>query len=228
MIRSFNGTSDAINAGSSASFNGLSACTTVAWINLRDYGATVDYTYMSKHDSDTIVTFWSRVRDFNGVLRCVFDRDAAGVNDTPNSSIVAGKWHHAVMSHDSLAVGSATQIYRDLNLTTTSSQAILLDTTTAQVAIGRKTAGDFWRGQIGHVHVYNRRVALGEVRQLSYYPGSVPRGLLGYWPCWGSPVEGDYSGMGNYGVLSGTTIVGNDPPINGIGMIPWPGMLGAV
>lgn len=81
-------------------------------------------------------------------------------------------------------------------------------------------------GRIGYASVYSNKIlSLNELSQLMYYPGSISDGkhLVGCWPLWGTPTEQDFSGYDNASTsISGTTILGDNPPVNGFGMVHAP------
>lgn len=82
---------------------------------------------------------------------------------------------------------------------------------------------NLFSGQIAHTQLFNRPLSAGEIRQIMQFPGSLSRGLIGYWPLWGSgSPEPDYSGNGNNGTVTGAIKGTSEPPINGIFQVPRP------
>ena len=88
--------------------------------------------------------------------------------------------------------------------------------------------------KIAHVQIFNRGVGsdnkkndIIEVNQIMRFPGSLRKGLAGYWPLWGGSPEGDYSGNKNFGSITGATLSTNNPPINGIFTVPKPELIQA-
>lgn len=83
-------------------------------------------------------------------------------------------------------------------------------------------------GLIANLHIFSRKIVTGEVQQMMFYPGSIRRNLVGFWPLWGSTSpEPDLTGNGNNGTISGAIKGLIESPVNGIFTIPQPQLTGA-
>jgi hypothetical protein len=158
--------------------------------------------FNSYHRSDTGRTFM--VRNFAGGDQYI--------GATAGMAMTA--WNHIAWTNDGV-VGTSGNFYGNgqsvtTNIDITSSGA--LSTTSSAFVIGNNTTGASPGGTIAYVSLYNVVLTQSEVREAMTY-GYTPRGLIGYWPVWGtdSP-EPDYSGLGRVGsITAGAAVAG--PPV---------------
>ncbi len=75
-----------------------------------------------------------------------------------------------------------------------------------------------FEGSMCHLQAWDRIITEEEVKEVMHKPGSIPRGMVGYWNLFGnnSP-EVDYSVNVNNGTVTGTTVNFDGPPINRAG-----------
>src|SRR3990167_218248 len=127
---------------------------------------------------------------FSGVLR--FEKRFTTSNtfwDSSPNLLPVLSWHHVAVTYDDNNTGNVPFIFIDTILTTSHQSAPALgsgaitDDTAAHLYIG-STSGltRTFGGFINHLHLYNKILTQGEIRQLSTMPGSITDKLVGYWP----------------------------------------------
>lgn len=144
-----------------------------------------------------------------------------------NVSTAAGtyktdRWNSIAFVQDGGDIGRDLQVYLNLSIraitSATSGIGNRLDNGGSDLNIGRTGNGSNFVGLMAYVQIFNVMLSFLEITKATFYPGSIQRGLVGYWPLYGeSNPEPDYSGNNNHGVLGSTTAKGySDPPVNGI------------
>ena len=152
--------------------------------------------------------------------------------ETSGAVLVAGSWRHIVVTYDGSSAASGVLVYASgssVAMTTNNdSLTASIDNNIQFQVSGRAGANLTFAGLIAYVEVWNRAIVSQEVLQSKNYPGSITRGLVGFWPLWGtaSP-EPDYSGQKNNGTVTGAIKGTTEPPINGIFTVPRPELIHA-
>ena len=234
MSRSFDGVDDLINCGTTVpTLN--NGCTGIAWINAVDAGEGGTGRIFQKHTGSSarghiafsVATATIGISfTFNG-----------GVNNSDlravDNSIIFGKWEAIAFTFDGTATASNHHIYINLKepaykLVTNGSGSIETDVDN-QFWIGNRTGTDrTFKGKIAYAQMFNVQLQLSEITQATYFPGSIRRGLIGFWPLWGSSLtESDLSGLKNNGAVTGALSSLINPQINGIFQVPKPELIGS-
>lgn len=229
MSRNFDGTDDFISFGDIDAIDSATSITVMLW--LRHDTATADQGVFHKRDSvgSGILLFRDEVGAVSGRTDCYtwFVSETAGAGGTTTriesatNSGSDGVWRHIACV---CTVNNATGLrfyvngVEDANSPVSTANIDTIDGLTAAFELGRReTAATYLDGQIAHLHVFNRALSAGEIKQIMHYPGSLRRSLLLYAPLWGGSPEKDYSGNKNNSIsVTGVTMGSTDPPINRI------------
>lgn len=227
MSRNFDGTDDVISTANSSTLD-IPALTWCLWIKPDTLGEGNTGTFVRKVDSAGTGKHIFRINSANADV--TFFMTWAGNDLTRNSSIslvTLGVWQHWAVTWNGSATASEVRIYKngvEVTYGTTANATLTVDSTDGgAVTIGGTLAGTLtFDGRIAHPEQYNRVLSVEEIRQTMMFPGSVRRGLSLLLPFWGGSPEGDYSGNGNHGTVTGATVSSDNPPINGIFQVPSP------
>lgn len=218
--RDFDGVGDIINCGSAFTFlDALTPKTMIAWIYPETLGESSAGRIGNWVNSAATAGGTWRLDNTGG--NCMVFQHVGTTTLLRRSSagtITLNKWTAVAMTWDGSTTAANVHLYIDLiepsYQTTTNGVSLGVDGTTDFI-IGNITSGiRTFNGNIAYVQIFDVVLTNSEIRQATYIPGSITRGLVGYWPLWGtaSP-EQDLSGNGNTGTLTGTTENFNGPPV---------------
>jgi len=219
----FNGISSNVSVNSNLGFT--NRFTFAAWVRFNDL---TDWQTLIGQDTSSWsggnATFYlqksgngpncGRLADTLGIALGI-DALSCPVTAYSNTSVVTGRWYHAVGTYD----GATLKFYQDGVLASSTATAITMGSQVAPLLIGAgyyaNSKVDFVNGLIDDVRVYNRALTAGEVAQL-YHLGTanaghsntvISNGLVGYWTFdggqthWNTNTTDDVSGNGNTGTL---------------------------
>lgn len=230
MSRSFDGTDDAVSFADR--FNmGTSDWSVCCWFNSSSLVGT--RTLVRKGDGASPAPTWflrTSGANLNGIL---FLSGASNISITGSVTLTTGKWYHAAITYDRDGVMSLyLNGVSDATPVDISSGSAWNITTTDHGGIGAffdGTPGNIleeFSGKIDQPQIFRRCLSQSEIIQLVLYPGSRPgNGHLLHHIYRGVSPEPDYSGNGNNGTVSGTTLSLDNPPINGIFTVPKPELI---
>jgi hypothetical protein len=155
----FDGTDDNITVLNSNSLNPSNAFTVTAWVNpaatFTDFRSIVvkNYKYY----------LYSSVTGY-----CGDGGPLGGFNEAINTTVcelpplLVGSWTHLSLTYD----GSMLTLYRDGVAVATSTASGALQATTGDLQIGASEYGEFFKGLIDEVRVYNRPLSSAEVQAI--------------------------------------------------------------
>lgn len=146
------------------------------------------------------------------------------VSQTDDSNSIPGnKWASIVCTWDGSNLANLSSLYVNLilinqSLSNSNGVGSLVNVGGNNFTIGGTGQQNrTFRGMLAFCQYFSTVLSFKEMAQAVYYPGSIRRNLVGFWPLFGeSSPEPDYSGNGFHGTLNGTKKGFSDPPINGI------------
>lgn len=185
------------------------------WLNVDAYGASdsifgkLDEYLLYFYAGDL---YWQNVDDDNA--------DAYIARIAPAAQFSTGVWMRLAVTAPNDATSANRKIYRDGLRKDTSSfdggSFVQMRNTPNAVILG--SLDSFYglgllNGRMAYAQLWNRELTVDESEQALWRPGSVPNGLVGYWPLWGvnSP-ELDLSGNGLTGTVTGAAESTDGPP----------------
>ncbi|HVZ75731.1 MAG TPA: LamG domain-containing protein [Candidatus Paceibacterota bacterium] len=195
-----------VNLGNILSFSGTAPFAVSAWVKTTATGAQ---TIVSKFNSG-VTGQW--ILNLSSTNHLQLQRDCGSFTLTSNAVLSPGAWYHVVGVFD----GTTKYLYINGTLDTSTVDACSTPTPTTNVLIGSEyvsnSPGNFFKGPIDDVRVYNRALSAGEVKQL-YQEGaakvanaitlsdnsSLASGLVAYWSLNGIDVTDKiYDRIGGY------------------------------
>ena len=225
MSRLFDGVNDLITFGSETDIDALSALSVLCWIKPASAGEAASR-IINKAGSSAGSSGWRFVVDTGMVLGWNVDYDVTDLDVPTSTALAADVWSWIAVTWDGGLLASGVHIYiNDAEAsygTTTNATLNRVSDAGNDLLVGNST--NLTRtvdGRIAHVQLWNRVLSLVELAQAARYPGAVQQGLLRYAPLFGavSP-EPDYTNLGTTGTVSGATASTDDPPINGMFVVP--------
>ena len=222
MSRSFDGVDDVINCGSSTSLDDLGPLSIGAWINIISAGENGFGAIWLKGDSSDSAGSKYFANSGVGQLAILFwITKAAGdqLQRTASTQLNASTWTFVHMTWDGSNDFNNIHIYYNLSevsYASASNASSIPSDAAFNLGIGNDPASgtQTFDGSIAHVQTWNRVLSVNEMAQAMRFPGSITRGLIGFWPLWGGSPEPDYSGKGNSGTVTGALVSNINPPIN--------------
>ena len=144
-----------------------------------------------------------------------------------------GIWYHLAGTWDGGTTSAACKIYingiqeddanNESGTVTAANANSSLRIIGAQQSDNGSGYDNFYDGQMSYISLFNRNLSINEIRQDMFYPGSIRKGLMGFWPLFGSASpEPDLSGNKNNGTVTGAIKGTSDPPINGLFQVKRP------
>lgn len=230
MSRSFDAVDDQINCGGGAVLTNLVKSTFAAWIKPRIIGGDATPAICGKHaSSSSRRTFSLSDNTASATLKASIVTTGTTLIKTGATPIPFNAWTFVAMSWNGGLSSASSNLRLWINAVEDSYSSSQDGTNT----IGTDGGGNFYigcrfstdqtfNGLISHLHFYNSFLTQNELRQLMFNPGSIQRGLVGYWPLT-SPAaaaqDSDYSGNRNTGVPNGGVARSTDePPISNMWM----------
>ena len=231
MSRFFDGVDDGIAVPSAASVNQVfdgAGGTWAAWVYATATAAVNALRILDKRaaGSNGPVLFLS-----GGTQVLTFFHDFTTTDGRwfiAGSALLVNQWYHVAVTYASGSTANNPTLYLNGDELTVTKGVQPVGTrsvdTGNQLLIGSAATGLTWPGVMAYVHCY-RGLQLSErqVNQIRSTPGSVTDFLSGFWPLYGEGIaEGDYSGNGNSGVVTGAVFSASNPTVSGVGVIPIP------
>lgn len=214
MARDFSGAStNRIDCGSAASLDDISTLTYCAWIYPTSVTATRPI--MQKNGgSGKRLRLNGAVRS-GGVQWAIAHATTNADAQAATGTITINTWQFIAATLSS----SVPKIYRGVPggavaevsyaAAPTTGVGSLSPDASASLLLGGDTANQF-PGRGAEFMFLNRALTVGELTAVMY--GSLPSGLLGYWPCYGNAAsEPDYGGGKNTGTVTGATQAAHPP-----------------
>ncbi|MBT4935184.1 hypothetical protein HON15_00250 [Candidatus Woesearchaeota archaeon] len=165
---SFDGVSDAINAGNSASLNITKAVTLSAWVYMKAYGASNHVHIAGKTLNDlgsyANVNYYIGLKSKQPIF--VIAGESSGTQATENADFPLNSWQHFVATWDGTTNTDGMKIYR--NGIQTANQTSLINNiygNTNNFYIGTSDDGFEFNGLIDNVMVWNRSLSAQEIYQ---------------------------------------------------------------
>ena len=227
MSRSFDKIDDVIDCGSGSSLDNLGPLTYILSVNPLSAGENNVGRFLDKAN----ILFTIRTGAVpTSTLALLFEVVGSTTLDrlTLDDFVILNEWHsYAVTWTGSMTDATTVKMYRDeveaSSYAVTANGATRTSDAASSQLIGANAAGSATTdGLIAYVHIFNRVLDINEMRQIRRFPGSITRGLVGFWPFWGGSPEPDYSGNKNNGTVTGALLSTNNPPINGVFQVPRP------
>ena len=233
MSRNFDGIDDTINCGQGTSLNALVPGTFMCWIYVNNmpgvglFSDVITKGYFA-YPTGFLFPFYFQADATGSYLTSGWVQDNGLDNrsqSTDYGDIPTKKWTNIATTIPSNA---AITIYRDGKPTadfSSGTSSTPPSVNNKDLALGHDAADTgiaFFDGILAYVQVWNRLLSQNEIIQAMNLPGSVRGSLVFFMPLWGAPIEGDYSGNKNNGILTGTTISSLNPPISSVFYIPKP------
>ena len=225
MSRSFDAIDDVINCGSATILDDLGPLTIAAWINPLSAGEGNFGCVCMKgdHTDSSGSKYYMAFDGAVGQTRLLFWITKTSPGDqlqrTSNSNVATGVWTFASTTWDGSNDFNNIHIYYNLSevtyLSGTNATSIPSDSSLS-LGIGNDTGTGIqtFDGSIAYVQLWNRVLSVNEMAQAMRFPGSITKGLVGFWPLLGVSPEGDYSGNKNSGTVTGALVGTTNPPIN--------------
>lgn len=218
MARNFDGVDDLIDFGTCGDsfMRENQACTIIVWGYTRGTNSSSLVRRLSTNQVSFIINSTTA-----GKLRFVVGA-ATNLDVVSSTNVTNNKWQsYAVTWGGDYTQASSVHIYIDSVEvsygTQTNGSGALGDNSTAALTVGNNQAlTSDYDGILAHVQIFTRVLSASEIKQASYFPGSITNGLAFYAPLWGGSPEPDYSGNRNNGTVTGATVSSNNPPINGV------------
>ena len=220
MPRDFDGSDDLIDYGTSVILDS-STFTICEWLRLPTSDSGLGNVFVSR-GQDTFGNGWSVLMTHGSGNPCTYTGyvvattpTVAQVDAVGTNTFARLMWHHIALVWNP---GTSLTLYVDGVLEKTTAETRTgLRSSTKGLRSGPSNTGGLSTGMQAYLSAHTRVLSVGEIRQMMYYPGSIVNGLAGFWPLWGGSPEGDYSGNGNSGTVTGATVWTTDgPPINGV------------
>lgn len=229
MSRNFDGVDDKVDYGNILAFERTDTFSFSIWYKPGTSSPTVNYCIFSKEQGSG---------NFTGYALLVLGATAGdpyriNLTSVPGNGIQANytrtndtNWHHLVMTYSGNSALSGVNLYEDSVLLTPTSfldflTTSIVTTTTLQIA-NRDANNNPGLMKASCMEVFNRVLSLNEINQIRIFPGSIKNGQVLFSPLWGGSPEADYSSNGRVGTVTGATVSADNPPINGISLIPSP------
>ena len=230
MSRSFDGLDDFVNCSNNSSINNVATLTFCAWIYGNTFGEGSLGRIMNKDDGSGSgkIFIFDNANVTNGLT---FNHGFSTSRGAWNKSniVSTGKWLHVAVTFDNSSDTNVPIFYVNFTDVGTLTESINSSGTanndnTQNLIFGSNVATTrSFDGLIAYIHYFNKILSVGEINQVGKFPGSIRRGLVGFWPLPGSSSnEPDLSGNQNTGVVTGAIKGNTDPPINGIFQVPRP------
>jgi hypothetical protein len=207
MARSFNGTTDNIDCGTSQTLKPQTAFTYSVWFKpttFADYGTIMGY-YDAGNPSVAIFTRAGGI----GVAYYVLATPSLTA-DPGSTGLVAGTWYHVALTVDTSVSALRAYINGSLDASVNAAPSTIASNTTKHFYFGFAPAGGIELGQtvLADGAIWNAALTQLEVSALAAGirpPHIRPKALVAWWPLNGlaSP-EPDLSGNANNGTLTGT------------------------
>lgn len=215
MTRSFDATDDYVLLGSG--FSSGEALTVSAWVY--SLATTTANRYVFCHDPAT-----SNIGHYALSVSSVFNFRMRGTVLSSLTTISTGAWINIA------GVGvqnGGSRVYLNGVLDNSTATDNALSGTSVQTIIGAQTTGGtaVWNGYIAHLQIFRgRTLSVNEINQIMRYPGSITRSLE-YFPLLGANPEVGWFANSGTGLVVGSTVVSDGPPINGISNVPKPELI---
>lgn len=157
--RSFNGTSDYVDAGNAVSFDLTEAITVEAWVYLTAYNAAGSIVISKGYYS--LVTGWTLLITSVGQVQFCINGWQTKVATFP-TNLSLNTWYHLVGTYDREKI----KVYVNTVKGTDYSLTEAIATNTQKVMIGtRYTGSGYWHfGRVGEARIYNRALSLAEIQ----------------------------------------------------------------
>lgn len=235
MSRHFGGTGTTHEIDTNARITSAGTITLMAWGYLLSAGSSNSGRFYSQ-DSDGAVGneayLVSALVGGGSQLRLNTDWDYDTTNmasASSESTLVTGQWMHIAVVHNSTT--KRGELYVDgvgpLTLTLdTQGATTQVSPTSHHLFLGNRADNDrTFHGALAFPTAHGLGLTAGEIQQQMRWPGSVRRGLVGFWPLLSSEagVEPDYSGQGVTGTVTGALSSTSAPPVCGMAVLPCPG-----
>ncbi len=173
---------------------------------------------------DTSASGW-QMTNSNVGTNFIFTYSFSGTNGqwTITNGFVFGTWQHWVVTYDADSVANLPTFYLNgvsQTVTVSTTPTGTRDDDSAELyEIGnRGNQVRAFDGELCHATAWDRILSSTEVLEVLHKAGNVPRGMIGYWPLFGtSSPEVDYSVNNNVGTVTLTTESFNGPPLNRAG-----------
>ena len=229
MSFDYNGTTTEVRVQppTSLPLQNLSTFTFACWADPDNFGEGNNACLIASRSGSATGTgfvMWRLFTDTSGMRLTIkfatADLQRSGSGGTP---IIGRGWRFCAASLNGTTAGTGIQLYLDdaeVNYGTLNDDGVGGRISDAGAPFGIGNDGGVGRTfdcRLAHVHVYSVALTLNELKQIRAYPGSITRGLLGYWPLEASgTVAGDHSGNNVPAtLLSNVTFDQRRPPING-------------
>lgn len=223
MSRLFDGVDDKIDIGDPAILSLNRGFSLSCWFNVS--GITAANHALISHGNQE---YYIRV---SNVAKIDFlESQVAGVL-TGGTTLLDSVWYHVCLTV-SIDATANVNLYLNGSLDGTTTTTRTFNDGDKKFKIGSDTTGpaggsdsgsEFFSGAIAYVEVHSVELSLGEVRQLMRFPGSISRGLIGFWPMSGyGALEVDFINRNN-GTVTGAPFNSGNPPVNGMFIVPRPG-----
>jgi hypothetical protein len=220
---SFDGSNDYVDMGDVAVLNNATAFTITTWVKDSDFADGGRLFHKRNGDNNDIMFgIWS---DNQFYVEVGNGQNSYGLFSGYSSIVSSGVWYHIAMVYDGLGATDADRLKLYINgverVMTYPSGSIPSSTADLSgfpfTVAKERTAGDFFKGLVDEVRIYNRALSVSEVTDLYRLttPTGVDTSLKGYWPLdggatrWTSSTAAttlDLSGAGNIGTLTNMAI----------------------
>lgn len=182
-----------------------SDATLAVWVKstLRESSGCIAGVFRGHNHGDSPIGIWLEARAFGKIaLRQRGSGDGAHALEAGSDWLLKGDgiWHHVV----GVSANGSLRLYVDGRLQNDSAQVAALESGKGTLRLGTHGEGDFFRGAIGEVRVYDRALTAVEARQLYDRSRAVDvlQGLVAHYPLDGTGA--DISGGNRHLRLRGT------------------------
>lgn len=213
MSRNFDGVDDYINTNLSTHYPTTSF---FIWVKPAGWGEGNFGRIFDKRQSGSQVYLFYLDNDVTGesstmALGRAFS-SASGTNWTCLSNTISlNTWQYIGFTYDDSNTGNEPIFYKNaisVSYVEDVAPAGTASTNTDNYIIGNRGAQDrTFNGLMAYAELHNVILSIGEIKLLMEYPGSVSRGLIGFWPLWGFGNSGS-SGPRDGGTFAEDTSVG--------------------
>lgn len=215
MSRNYDGVDDKITAGLLNSYITNSSATLMAWVKPLGSADIITAVYDGSQiigDSQGTGGFIGIIRGIIGGSDFIWAYNYDGSEDRVGVAYDVGVWTHFALVH----IGGVLYLYKNGVEAGNTASGNTEEIGKTFVIGSTANNSNYFEGMIAYAHAFNVALTASEIKQLMAVPGSIRRGMTGFWPLFGMPIEYDLSGKGNHGTLTGTTIGTDNPPISSI------------
>lgn len=229
----FDGINDVLNCGTDTAIDDLgqtNGVTCSVWINPSGAGESNGGRIYQKGNGQTTVAPGTIFRiGANQILRLVIDTTGTSIaRESNNNAWTVNTWTHVAYTWTGAVDSTTVGFYANGTETTYQNTASATGSVSSEAALNLWIGNDdtgarSYPGLMAYFQLFNRVLIREEIRQTMRFPGSLPNGLVAFYPMHGTSVGRDISPVGrSQATITGVFTHLNEPPISGLLVVPHP------